>query len=543
MLKRSAALALAVAMLATPLNAYAVTWGDIISGIMTSSSQSFGDGTTSAKYEDGTLTVEGGSVDGVDLTIDKAGSAPMNPVNIIFKSVTLTGRTNTFNSVGSNYNVTLDDGSSVDGFVSIYAQDGGKIVLTNQGNVSGSVNGAAFGDGSVAQIVNEGDIDGSLRGSAYDTGAVDVTNRGTVKGTIGANAYDEGAANAANLGTAGRVNVSAWDESSAAAGNFGTLTGEYSAIVAGDDASAALVNKGEIEGSVFVDAYDQGNTAIVNDGTIASTEGASVDAYIRDDGTFSLTGTGIVKPGTYTDDDGNTTVYTTPVIAVRLPDDTDMSDPKAVEAAALKMAENLYVQNGQVFGNEKTMDVLIYDPNGMLYEDGVIELNLQPDPAVDDEIPEPTEEMIRHWMEQLRKEQAVGGVTGSPYLLKQMYMGYASHDLWLYDSAGEKVCFYERITSRDDNTKRLTLQVDGASTNSLTMRLSKDVIRMLRKLEFSVITLLAEDGTPYMEYSVDTLWTTVQFYKIKPWELLVVGGMNQPVMKVKADLTIVPVEE
>ncbi|MDO5297852.1 MAG: hypothetical protein Q4F18_00370, partial [Clostridia bacterium] len=93
-----------------------------------------------------------------------------------------------------------------------------------------------------------------------------------------------------------------------------------------------------------------------------------------------------------------------------------------------------------------------------------------------------------------------------------------------------------------DGTKNLTLRLDTGSTEGMTMRLSQNVLRTLRRAEFSTITLLDADGNLFMQYQVNDLWETFRKYNILPWELLSVGAADAEVMKVCADLTLAPLE-
>ena len=54
---------------------------------------------------------------------------------------------------------------------------------------------------------------------------------------------------------------------------------------------------------------------------------------------------------------------------------------------------------------------------------------------------------------------------------------------------------------------------------------------------------LDKNGNVYMDYNVAELKAAREMYGLAPDELLVVGGMDDPVMKIGADGKMKPVEE
>ena len=137
----------------------------------------------------------------------------------------------------------------------------------------------------------------------------------------------------------------------------------------------------------------------------------------------------------------------------------------------------------------------------------------------------------RHEMEEKRKEEAIGGVYGSPYWVKQLYLGYHSLNLRLF--VGEQQSnFKQSLSWMPDSTKQLTLRVNTDAPEKLTMRLDEKALETLERTEFSVITLLDKSGNAVMQYSLTDLRSVYDQYGLSGDDQMVVGGANDDVMKI-----------
>ena len=134
-------------------------------------------------------------------------------------------------------------------------------------------------------------------------------------------------------------------------------------------------------------------------------------------------------------------------------------------------------------------------------------------------------------MEEKRKEEAIGGVYGSPYWVKQLYLGYHSLNLRLF--VGEQQSnFKQSLSWMPDSTKQLTLRVNTDTPEKLTMRLDEKALETLERTEFSVITLLDKSGNAVMQYSLSDLRSVYDQYGLSGDDQMVVGGANDDVMKI-----------
>lgn len=93
-----------------------------------------------------------------------------------------------------------------------------------------------------------------------------------------------------------------------------------------------------------------------------------------------------------------------------------------------------------------------------------------------------------------------------------------------------------------DRTLNLTLRVNIAEPEALTVRLDERALDKLEMADISVITLLSKEGTPVMQYKVSDLRGAYEMYGLMGEDLLVVGGTEDEVMKIGADGQMVPVE-
>ena len=152
-----------------------------------------------------------------------------------------------------------------------------------------------------------------------------------------------------------------------------------------------------------------------------------------------------------------------------------------------------------------------------------------------------SEEAFRHEMEMKRQEEAIGGVYGSPYWVKQLYLGYHSYNLRLF--VGEtRENFREKLSWSADGSKSVSLRVNDENPEKLTMRFDEKVLEVLERTNITTVTLLNRSGAAVMQYNVSDLRAAYDQYGLSDADQLVVGGMDDDVMKIGADGQLVPVE-
>ena len=153
----------------------------------------------------------------------------------------------------------------------------------------------------------------------------------------------------------------------------------------------------------------------------------------------------------------------------------------------------------------------------------------------------PSEEEIRHDMEMKRQAEAIGGVYGSPYWIKQLYLGYHSYNLRLLID-GQPVTMRERLNWNADKSKGISLRVNTVAPEKLTMRFDEKVLEVFERTNITTVTLLDKNGAAVMQYNVSDLRAAYDQYGLNDAEQLVVGGVDDDVMKIGADGQLVPVE-
>ena len=153
----------------------------------------------------------------------------------------------------------------------------------------------------------------------------------------------------------------------------------------------------------------------------------------------------------------------------------------------------------------------------------------------------PSEEEIRHDMEMKRQAEAIGGVYGSPYWIKQLYLGYHSYNLRLLID-GQPVTMRERLNWNADKSKGISLRVNTVAPEKLTMRFDEKVLEVFERTNITTVTLLDKNGAAVMQYNVSDLRAAYDQYGLNDADQLVVGGVDDDVMKIGADGQLVPVE-
>ena len=100
-----------------------------------------------------------------------------------------------------------------------------------------------------------------------------------------------------------------------------------------------------------------------------------------------------------------------------------------------------------------------------------------------------SEEAFRHEMEMKRQAGAVGGVYGSPYWVKQLYLGYHSYNLRLFvGETREKLP--RELSWSADGSKSVSLRVNDENPEKLTMRFDEKVLEVLERTNITTVTLL-----------------------------------------------------
>ena len=307
---------------------------------------------------------------------------------------------------------------------------------------------------------------------------------------------------------------------------------EYVDISAGNEKYYVVLDKNTKVGEVWVYAYEKGEANLVNEGTIGRGEGS--DIVISENG--HLTNKGTLKTG-----EG---IYF-PTI-----DYDYRKDENQVISNVSAYADD-YVKNGTQEEAEKLVDRMFSfetpgtytviatlnweDENGdPHHKDFIVTRTVSEDEG-------PREEEIRHDMEMKRQAEAIGGVYGSPYWIKQLYLGYHSYNLRLLID-GQPVTMRERLNWNADKSKGISLRVNTVAPEKLTMRFDEKVLEVFERTNITTVTLLDKNGAAVMQYNVSDLRAAYDQYGLNDADQLVVGGVDDDVMKIGADGQLVPVE-
>ena len=293
-----------------------------------------------------------------------------------------------------------------------------------------------------------------------------------------------------------------------------------------------VLNKDTKTGSVWMDTGENGEAKLVNEGTIG--RGEVTDIIINKNGHLTNKGTLKTGEGTY---------YPTIDCDYEKDEYQVISNVSAyawdhVKAGTQEEAEKL-VDRMFSFETPGTYTVIATlnweDENGdPHHKDFIVTRTVGEDEG-------PSEEEIRHDMEMKRQAEAIGGVYGSPYWIKQMYLGYHSYNLRLLID-GQPVTMRERLNWNADKSKGISLRVNTVAPEKLTMRFDEKVLEVLERTNITTVTLLNRSGAAVMQYNVSDLRAAYDQYGLSDADQLVVGGMDDDVMKIGADGQLVPVE-
>ena len=428
-----------------------------------------------------------------------------------------------------------------------YAADGGFVESTNNGTINGRVMNQANDEGSRNVAANHGTVNGQYEfytgdggevsgenngtvNSLYagaDGGQVSAVNNGKVKEEIGADASHKSMkadVTVINNGEADRMYVSAGENGMLNVENNGRLTGELSIDVWDKGGTANVTNNGSAA-AAFIGAADGANASLKNDGQIGNGEDIPLSSYAAENGRLTVTGSGSLEP------------YT-----LKMEDGTERTVSMIAQFGGNPSAEEIKRRVGEMVQFDSPGDYLVMviteDENGEeVFHYVPVHIENQQD--FEDEDYEAAR--FRHEMEMKRQEEAIGGVYGSPYWVKQLYLGYHSYNLRLF--VGEtRENFREKLSWSADGSKGVSLRVNDEKPEKLTMRFDEKVLEVLERTNITTVTLLNKSGAAVMQYNVSDLRAAYDQYGLSDADQLVVGGMDDDVMKIGADGQLVPVE-
>ena len=307
---------------------------------------------------------------------------------------------------------------------------------------------------------------------------------------------------------------------------------EYVDISAGNEKYYVVLDKNTKVGEVWVYAYEKGEANLVNEGTIGRGEGSDIviseNGHLTNKGTLK-TGEGIYFPTIDYDyrKDENQVISNVSAYA-------DDYVKNGTQEEAEKLVDRMF--SFETPGTYTVIATLTWkDENGEYHhKDFIVTRTVSEDEG-------PSEEEIRHDMEMKRQAEAIGGVYGSPYWIKQLYLGYHSYNLRLLID-GQPVTMRERLNWNADKSKGISLRVNTVAPGKLTMRFDEKVLEVFERTNITTVTLLDKNGAAVMQYNVSDLRAAYDQYGLNDADQLVVGGVDDDVMKIGADGQLVPVE-
>ena len=107
---------------------------------------------------------------------------------------------------------------------------------------------------------------------------------------------------------------------------------------------------------------------------------------------------------------------------------------------------------------------------------------------------------------------------------------------------GQPVTMRERLNWNADKSKGISLRVNTVAPEKLTMRFDEKVLEVFERTNITTVTLLDKNGAAVMQYNVSDLRAAYDQYGLNDADQLVVGGVDDDVMKIGADGQLVPVE-
>ena len=423
---------------------------------------------------------------------------------------------------GGSRNVAANNGT-VNGLYEFYTGDGGEVVGENNGTVNSLYAGA---DGGRVSAVNNGKVKEEIRTDAgHESMKADVTviNNGEADRMI-VGAAENGTLNVENNGRLtgdGKTWITIeWEDGEVSR----ELSGELRIDAWYKGGTVNVTNNGSAA-AAFIGAADGANASLKNDGQIGNGEGIPLSSYSAEDGRLMVTGSGSLEP------------YT-----LKMEDGTERTVSMIAQFGGNPSAEEIRRRVGEMVQFDSPGDYLVMvitkDENG---EEVFRYMPVHIENPQDFEDEDYEAARFRHEMEMKRQEEAIGGVYGSPYWVKQLYLGYHSYNLRLF--VGEtRENFREKLSWSADGSKSVSLRVNDENPEKLTMRFDEKVLEVFERTNITTVTLLNKSGAAVMQYSVSDLRAAYDQYGLSDADQLVVGGMDDDVMKIGADGQLVPVE-
>ena len=418
--------------------------------------------------------------------------------------------------------LNITNNGAVQGSILIRAKENAKSSTDNNGTIFGSFIGFASGAGSSCSFNNNGELRfGGLRTMTADDDDEDMDDEFEPDeqgdGSIIGSAENGGAVNVKNNGSANEV-----------------------ILTNGENGKTDFIN--EKEGSVGSALLkgEGGEMTVTNNGTIGSVNNEKNIEIWLNNGSVSLNNNGEIVPSTSTDAQENVLAF------VKMPDGlSDEQLKQQLESLNIHAGNDPYSVLVQRVAFDEDGNETVKDYQKITYNEPIQpeqpEQPEQPMQPTQPKIEVPRREIERHEMEERRKDGAIGGVYGSPYWVKQLYLGYHSLNLRLY--IGEhQALFRENLSWADNSMKHLILRVNEAAPEKLTMRFDEDVLLTLERTEFAFITLTDKNGDVLMTYGLDDLRAAYDQYGLSGEDQLVIGGIHDEVMKIGADGQMVSVE-
>ena len=412
-------------------------------------------------------------------------------------------------TVNGQYEFYTGDGGEVSGenngtVNNLYAgSDGGRVSAVNNGKVKEEIRADACHESMKADVtvINNGEAD-RMYGSAGENGTLNVENNGRLTGDGKTWITIEWEDGEFSRELSGKLNIDAWDKG----------------------ATVNVTNNGSAA-AAFIGAADGANVGLRNDGQIGNGEDFPLSSYAAENGRLTVTGSGSLEP------------YT-----LKMEDGTERTVSMIAQFGGNPSAEEIKRRVGEMVQFDSPGDYLVMviteDENGEAVFH-YVPVHIENPQDFEDEDYEAAR--FRHEMEMKRQAGAVGGVYGSPYWVKQLYLGYHSYNLRLF--VGEtRENFREELSWSADGSKGVSLRVNDENPEKLTMRFDEKVLEVLERTNITTVTLLNRSGAAVMQYNVSDLRAAYDQYGLNDADQLVVGGMDDDVMKIGADGQLVPVE-
>lgn len=437
--------------------------------------------------------------------------------------------------VGSNVRdegssaTVINNGTAQEFYIGVW--DGGSATGENTGVIEGDMGSGAFGGKTHLENGKDGVVGGTLHVGAGAGGTATAANQGSVGGfDVWADSSNDGMEEAAIY--ADEANAAEGESASAKGTNEGTISGSANVWSSGNS-NAELINNGQAN-RLDVGAEENGASSVTNNGTIGSAENSSNIEIWLNNGSVSLNNNGEIVPSTSADAQENILAF------VKMPDGlSDEQLKQQLESLNIHAGNDPYSVLVQRVAFDEDGNEIVKDYQKITYNEPI-----QPEQPVQPTQPKfevPRREIERHEMEERRKDGAIGGVYGSPYWVKQLYLGYHSLNLRLY--IGEhQALFRENLSWAGNSMKHLILRVNEAAPEKLTMRFDEDVLLTLERTEFAFITLTDQNGDVLMTYGLGDLRAAYDQYGLSGKDQLVIGGIHDEVMKIGADGQMVSVE-